>query len=72
MNDILEIADMLLSNKDDLVQKEYGWPLKAASQPHQKEVFNYVIKNKTIMPRTTLRYVIEKIPKELKKVAMEK
>ena len=70
--DIFEIADILLCDADDLVQKGYGWMLKAASQAHQQEVFEYVIRNKAIMPRTALRYAIEKMPAELKAVAMEK
>ena len=72
LKDIFEIADMLINNKDDLVQKGYGWMLKAASESHQKEVFDYVIKNKKIMPRTALRYAIEKMPETLRKKAMEK
>jgi 3-methyladenine DNA glycosylase AlkD len=72
LNDIFEIADKLLVDDDDLVQKGYGWMLKVASQPHQQEVFDYVIKNKKIMPRTALRYAIEKMPRELKTRAMEK
>lgn len=69
---ILEIADILLLDKDDLVQKGYGWMLKAASKSHQQEIFNFVIKNKFIMPRTSLRYAIEKMPKEMRKLAMER
>ncbi|MBN1789068.1 MAG: DNA alkylation repair protein [Bacteroidales bacterium] len=70
--DILEIAGILLLDKDDMVQKGYGWMLKAASQAHQQEVFDYVMRNKAIMPRTSLRYAIEKMPQELRKQAMEK
>jgi 3-methyladenine DNA glycosylase AlkD len=72
LKDIFEIADILLLDQDDLVQKGYGWMLKEASKLHQKEVFDYVIKNKTVMPRTALRYAIEKMPKELKVKAMVK
>ncbi len=72
LNDIMEIADILLLDKDDLVQKGYGWMLKAASEANQQEIFEYVIKNKSIMPRTALRYAIEKMPKELKIKAMVK
>jgi 3-methyladenine DNA glycosylase AlkD len=72
LNDIFEIADILLSDKDDMVQKGYGWMLKAASQAHQEEVFNYVVKNKAAMPRTALRYAIEKMKPEQKAVAMAK
>jgi len=70
--DIFEIADILHSDKDDMVQKGYGWMLKAASQAHQKEVFDYVIRKKTTMPRTALRYAIEKMPGDLKALAMKK
>jgi 3-methyladenine DNA glycosylase AlkD len=69
---ILELADILLLDKDDLVQKGYGWMLKAASQSHEREIFDYVIRKKEIMPRTALRYAIEKMPKHLKTIAMER
>ena len=72
LNEILEIADILLLDKDDLVQKGYGWMLKAASEANQQEIVDYVIKNKSIMPRTALRYAIEKMPKELKIKAMDR
>lgn len=72
LNDIFEIADILHADKDDLVEKGYGWMLKSASQAHQKEVFDYVIRKKATMPRTSLRYAIEKMPKELKAIAMSK
>ena len=72
LNDIFEIADILLLDNDDMVQKGYGWMLKAASQAFQKEVFDYVIRNKAVMPRTSLRYAIEKMPDKLKALAMAK
>ncbi|MDD4923716.1 MAG: DNA alkylation repair protein [Dehalococcoidales bacterium] len=72
LNDIFEIAAILLMDKDDMVQKGYGWMLKAASQAHEKEVFDFVISNKKVMPRTALRYAIEKMPPYLKSRAMEK
>jgi len=72
LKDIFEIAGLLLTDNDDMVQKGYGWMLKVAGQSHQKEVFDYVMSKKTIMPRTALRYAIEKMPVELKIKAMEK
>ncbi|MFA5383018.1 MAG: DNA alkylation repair protein [Candidatus Micrarchaeia archaeon] len=68
----LEIADILMMDKEDLVQKGYGWLLKEESRTKQKDIFNYVIKNKKVMPRTALRYAIEKMPQELRKKAMVK
>jgi len=72
LKDIFEIADILHSDPDDMVQKGYGWMLKAASQAHQEKVFNYVMSRKATMPRTSLRYAIEKMPAELKARAMAK
>jgi 3-methyladenine DNA glycosylase AlkD len=72
LQDIFDISGILLKDSDDMVQKGYGWMLKVASQVHQKEVFDYVMKNKAIMPRTALRYAIEKMPSGLKARAMEK
>ncbi len=72
LNDIFEIAGLLLMDKDDLVQKGYGWMLKAASEAYQHKVFEFVMQNKAKMPRTALRYAIEKMPAELKQQAMAK
>jgi len=72
LDDIFEIAGILLLDRDDMVQKGYGWMLKVASQEHLEEVFNYVMAHKSVMPRTALRYAIEKMPPALKAKAMEK
>ncbi|MCJ7634154.1 DNA alkylation repair protein [Candidatus Bathyarchaeota archaeon] len=72
LNDVFEICDRLLKDDDDLVQKGYGWLLKEASRIHQKQVFEYIMKNKKDMPRTALRYAIEKLPKDLRDMAMKR
>lgn len=72
LNESMEIAGLLLTDTDDMVQKGYGWLLKEASRKHTGEVFSYVMKNKRLMPRTALRYAIELMPKDLKTEAMKK
>ncbi|WFN37889.1 DNA alkylation repair protein [Methanomicrobium antiquum] len=72
LKESIEIADLLFSDSDDMVQKGYGWLLKEQSRIHTKEIFEYVIKNKKNMPRTSLRYAIELMPKKLKAEAMKK
>lgn len=71
LKDNFEIAELLLTDSDDLVQKGYGWMLKVAADEYQAEVFNFVMKNKAKMPRTALRYAIEKMPAKLKTEAMK-
>ena len=72
LDDIFELAEKLLTDVDDMVQKGYGWMLKEASKKHQTEVFEFVLKHKETMPRTALRYAIEKMPQEMRKEAMKK
>jgi len=72
LQDAFEISDLLLIDTDDMVQKGYGWLLKEESRKHQKEVYDYILRNKSKMPRTALRYAIELMPKELKVEAMKK
>ncbi len=72
LSEVFEISDILLRDKDDLVQKGYGWMLKEASKPHRQEVFDYVMNNKKEMPRTALRYAIEKMPEDMRAEAMKK
>ena len=72
LKEALEIANLLLTDSDDMVQKGYGWLLKEASRKHTAEVFAFVMQNKKAMPRTALRYAIELMPKEMKAEAMKK
>ena len=72
ISDSMDIADLLLSDHDDLVQKGYGWMLKEISKKDQQLIFDFIIQRKARMPRTALRYAIEKIPSDLRQQAMEK
>jgi len=70
--DVFKIAEILLIDPEDMVQKGYGWMLKEAGSFDEQSVFQFVMKHKAIMPRTALRYAIEKMPKNLKEQAMKK
>lgn len=71
-DDIFDIAGALIKDSDDMVQKGYGWMLKVFSQSHPDEVFLFVMKHRAVMPRTALRYAIEKLPAGKKQEAMKK
>jgi 3-methyladenine DNA glycosylase AlkD len=72
LKEAFDISDILLSDKDDMVQKGYGWLLKEQSRTRQKEVFDYVMRKKDAMPRIALRYAIELMPEGLRNEAMQK
>lgn len=72
VSDQFEIALVLLEDKEDMVQKGYGWMLKVLSQVRQREVFDFVQTYKTRMPRTALRYAIEKMDAHYRAEAMRK
>jgi 3-methyladenine DNA glycosylase AlkD len=72
LDEVFKTADILLTDEDDMVQKGYGWMLKEAGDQFPDEVFEYVIKNKREMPRTALRYAIEKYPAARRKEAMKR
>jgi len=71
-DDVIRTADVLMMDDDDMVQKGYGWMLKEATREFPDEVFKYVVKNKAVMPRTALRYAIEKLPEKKRKAAMKR
>jgi 3-methyladenine DNA glycosylase AlkD len=72
VEDQFDIALILLEDKEDMVQKGYGWMLKVLSSARLNEVYQFVQTYKDRMPRTALRYAIEKMPQELKIEAMQK
>ena len=72
LGEAFKISDLLLEENEDLVQKGFGWLLKEESRTQQAEVYEYVLRNRNLMPRTALRYAIKLMPVEMKKEAMKK
>lgn len=71
-SEAFEICDILLKDSDDLVQKGYGWLLKEMSNINQEKVFLFLQERKNRMPRTALRYAIEKFPPKRRAIIMKK
>jgi 3-methyladenine DNA glycosylase AlkD len=72
LEEAFKTADALLLDGDDMVQKGYGWMLKEASNVFPGKVFDFVSSRKARMPRTALRYAIEKLPANRRRRLMKR
>ena len=72
LDDTFRIADILLHHPHDLIQKAVGWLLREAGKRDESRLMAFLDTRSSEMPRTMLRYAIEKFPDELRKKYLEK
>ena len=71
-DDTLAIADILRNHPHDLIQKAVGWMLREVGKRDKQILIDYLHPRYTTLPRTLLRYAIEKFSPDERKHYMQR
>ena len=60
LEDTYALSDLMMHHPHDLMHKAIGWMLREAGKRDSKRLYDYIMNHRADMPRTMLRYAIEK------------
>lgn len=69
---LYENANRLHADHEDLIQKAVGWALREAGKADAVRLERYLLANGPSIPRTTLRYAIERFPTAKRRMILER
>jgi 3-methyladenine DNA glycosylase AlkD len=70
IEDTFNIAELLVNDKEDLINKAVGSWIREAGKRDKKKLFAFLDKYAATMPRVTLRYAVEKLDRKEKEYYM--
>ena len=72
LEDTYALSDLMMHHPHDLMHKAIGWMLREAGKRDANRLYNYVMSHRADMPRTMLRYAIEKFSPAERSILMKR
>jgi 3-methyladenine DNA glycosylase AlkD len=71
LDEAYAVATRLRSDPEDLIQKAVGWMLRESGKADPARLERYLRSNGHLLARTTVRYAIERFPREKRRALLE-